>query len=149
MVTTDRYVLGGDQIGIHRLFNPEIMTPDQYMEADDHSRRFGFVRLAAAILEQVIDEIRRYRTGFMIKTNWLISEKRNRRLYEDNIEWIRSEDRGWIFSFENCCDYIGLSVGATRAQLLDEGKIPTRVIAYPSGRHNMRLSQWMGRLKEK
>jgi hypothetical protein len=40
------------------------------------------------------------------------------RIYNDAVEWIKSEDRTWPYSFANCCEMIGFNAGRVRKELL-------------------------------
>lgn len=64
-------------------------------------------KLLAAVLWDVID---------VLQMDPAIRRRniRKQRVYGEAVRWVMSDDRGWIFSFENICDSLNLDAGAAR-----------------------------------
>lgn len=58
-------------------------------------------RLIQAILEDAIEKIAKARRKGVLAI--------------EEMEWIESDDRRWIFSFQNCCDFIGIDASCVRS----------------------------------
>jgi hypothetical protein len=65
--------------------------------------------LMLAVLEDAIKCIQKYRS---------FKSRGNRKLLDETIDWIRSENDEWLFSFDNVCDAVGLNAGLLRCALL-------------------------------
>ena len=52
-----------------------------------------------AVLEDAVDVYRKLAGA---------RDARRQQLFRDAEEWIESEDRSWIFSFQNICDVLGI-----------------------------------------
>ena len=44
--------------------------------------------------------------------------KGNKRLFDEAMDWILSEDNHWLFSFNNVCEAVGLNAGYLRRRLI-------------------------------
>jgi hypothetical protein len=65
--------------------------------------------LMLAVLEDAIKCVEKYAN---------VKSGRNRTLFDETIDWIRSKNDEWLFSFENVCDALGLNAGRVRDALL-------------------------------
>lgn len=94
---------------MQELFQPDTLMPSQYF---DRIRRRasldGERRLMVAILEDAVDVYRKHADA---------RDRKRRTLFDDAEAWIEASDKGWIFSFENICDVLGLDVDYLRAGL--------------------------------
>jgi hypothetical protein len=94
---------------VQELFQPDTLLPSQYF---DRIRRRassdGERRLMVAILEDAVDVYRKQAGA---------RDRRRRQLFEDAEAWIESPDRGWIFSYENICEVLGIDAGYLRKGL--------------------------------
>lgn len=97
------------------LFEPDVLLPGQFFSF--FRKEAGFDRerrLMLAVLEDAIDCFQKY-----AHTNDL----RGRQLFMESYEWIMSDDKRWLFSFENICqivdmnpDYVRQGLNRWRAQ---------------------------------
>ncbi len=81
------------------VFEPEVILPEQFF-GPRRDRRQGEHRLMAAILDDAVltccvPQVARARGGY--------------RAVRDAGEWIDSDDRSWMFSFERICDALDLN----------------------------------------
>src|SRR5258708_6494271 len=84
--------------------------------AEDYTSDTGQRELAAGILKQAKQDLRRFRnptTGV------------ERELYFDAYHWFRSNDYTWPFSFPNVCQLLDLDSEAVREELLGERSLGT------------------------
>lgn len=51
---------------------------------------------------------------------------KERVIYQETVEWVRSEDNEYVFSFVYLCDRYGLDAGAVRKQLLSSDHVQLR-----------------------
>jgi len=65
--------------------------------------------LMLAVLEDAIKCVEKYAK---------VKSGRNRTLFDESIDWIRSKNDEWLFSFDNVCDALGLNAGCVRDALL-------------------------------
>lgn len=78
-----------------RLFEPELITPEQHREQMRSERTDQpEVRLMLAVIEDAVASYQRYADQ---------PGRRNERLFEEAASWIRSTDTSWPYSFENIC----------------------------------------------
>ena len=61
-----------------------------------------------AVLQDAIDVLMKHAEA---------TEPHDRRLYLEAVEWIRSDDTEWPFSFVNACATVGIDVGRLRTEL--------------------------------
>jgi hypothetical protein len=71
--------------------------------------------LMLAILEDAISCVQKYKTP---------SSGKDKRLFDQALEWILTEDDEWLFSFNSVCEAVGVSPGCLRPGLIRiaEGK---------------------------
>ncbi len=72
---------------------------------------------------------------------------RNRRLFDETINWVRAENDEWFFSFENVCDTVGLNASRLRHSLLEmvAGRYPVKRITLYSPAHGHRSGELRAR----
>ncbi len=91
------------------LFAPETVLPSQYF---DRIRRrtdlTGEQRLMCAVIEDAVDMYLKHAGA---------RRPLHRALFAEAEAWIESTERGWLYSFEAICDYLGLDVDSVRAGL--------------------------------
>lgn len=91
------------------LFQPDTILPTQYFDRLRRRTEYdGERRLMIAVLEDAVDVYRKLAGA---------RDNRRRALFEDAEAWLESNDRTWIFSFENICDVLGLDSGYLRRGL--------------------------------
>ena len=94
---------------LQELFQPDTLMPSQYF---DRIRRRasldGERRLMVAILEDAVDVYRKHADA---------RDRKRQALFDDAATWIESDDKSWIFSFENICDVLGIDVSYLRSGL--------------------------------
>ncbi len=96
----DRDVAAGAEDRMGSLFVPDTMLPSQYFDRVARRTEFdGERRLMIAVLEDAVDVYRKLAGA---------RDARRQQLFRDAEEWIESEDRSWIFSFQNICDVLGI-----------------------------------------
>jgi hypothetical protein len=91
------------------LVEPDTLLPTQYF---DRIRRggggSGERRLMTAIIEDAVQ---------MYLKHARARDGLHGKLFADAEQWIESEDRTWVFSFETICDYLGLDSAYLRRGL--------------------------------
>jgi hypothetical protein len=91
------------------LFEPDVLLPAQFFAA---FRRIGGLDrerlLMLAVLEDAVDCYQKYAFA---------KDPRGRQLFCEADEWVGSEDKGWLFSFENICDTLEIAPGYVRRGL--------------------------------
>jgi hypothetical protein len=92
-------------------FGVHTILPSQFFERLYVNRAQPERRLAAAVLEDAVDEYRRYATA---------TTRRGRRRFGEVAEWFASDDATWPFSFHNVCNALGLNPDWFRARLQRE-----------------------------
>ena len=94
---------------VQDLFQPDTLLPSQYFDRVRRRASFdGERRLMVAILEDAVDVYRK-QVG--------ARDRKRRMLFEDAQAWIESNDKSWIFSYENICDVLGIDAEYLRAGL--------------------------------
>ena len=94
-----------------RVFQPDFLLPLQFFTGTrGKGCAEGERRLMLAILEDAVECFQKY-----LGTK----ESRGRLLYSDAEEWLMSDDRSWLFAFENVCEVLGLQPDFIRQGLLD------------------------------
>src|SRR5262245_58120519 len=82
------------------LFVPDTMLPSQYFDRMARRTEYeGERRLMIAVLEDAVDVYRKLAGA---------RDARRQQLFRDAEEWIESNDRSWVFSFENICDVLSI-----------------------------------------
>src|SRR2546422_1441158 len=91
------------------LFEPDVLLPAQFFAA--FRRAGGLERerlLMLAVLEDAVDCYQKYAHT---------RDPRGQQVFEEAREWVTSEDRTWLFSFENICDTLEISAEYVRRGL--------------------------------
>ena len=97
---------GGSNAG---LFEPDILLPNQYFAAFKRGRAVeGERRLMLAVLEDAVDSYRKYA---------LARDPREQACFLEAKEWFVSDDRSWLFAFENICDVLEMNADYLRTGL--------------------------------
>ena len=118
----DRDVAAGAEDRMAGLFVPDTMLPSQYFDRVARRTEYdGERRLMIAVLEDAVDVYRKLVGA---------RDARRQQLFHDAEEWLESEDRSWIFSFQNICDVLGIEseylrrgLHAIKAQALARGQV--------------------------
>ena len=91
------------------LFEPDVLLPNQYFAAFRRGRAVeGERRLMLAVLEDAVDSYRKYA---------LAREPREQACFLEAREWFLSDDRSWLFAFENVCDVLEMNPDYLRSGL--------------------------------
>jgi hypothetical protein len=91
------------------LFEPDVLLPAQFFAA--FRRAAGIERerlLMLAVLEDAVDCYQKHAHS---------NEPRGRQLFDEAVEWVESDDRSWLFSFENICDTLEINADYVRRGL--------------------------------
>lgn len=99
----------------------EALTPDQFFRfAINKTVVWGGARqLLAAVLFNAVKALCHYRTDHT---------KRGRRLFKETLDWFRSADRQWLYSFENICIHLDVDADDLRRglkRLSDPAVVPS------------------------
>jgi len=91
------------------LFEPDVLLPNQYFAAFRLGRAVeGERRLMLAVLEDAVDSYRKYA---------LARDPREQACFLEAREWFVSDDRSWLFAFENVCDVLEMEPDYLRSGL--------------------------------
>ncbi len=94
---------GGSGAG---LFEPDILLPNQYFAAFRRGRAVeGERRLMLAVLEDAVDSYRKHAGA---------CDPREQACFLEAKEWFLSDDRSWLFAFENICDVLEMNADYLR-----------------------------------
>lgn len=85
----------------------------------------GEYALAAAVFTDAITLYRRHRHAV---------SRRGRTLFQQEKEWIFSDDTSWLFSFVNICNLLGLDPSAVRVKIRSETKEKLKEFLKQTGR---------------
>ncbi len=97
---------GGSNAG---LFEPDILLPNQYFAAFKRGRAVeGERRLMLAVLEDGVDSYRKHAVA---------RDPRDQACFLEAKEWFLSDDRSWLFAFENICDVLEMNADYLRSGL--------------------------------
>ena len=97
---------GGSNAG---LFEPDILLPNQYFAAFKRGRAVeGERRLMLAVLEDAVDSYRKHA---------MARDPRDQACFLEAKEWFVSDDRSWLFAFENICDVLEMNADYLRSGL--------------------------------
>jgi hypothetical protein len=89
---------GGETV--EGLFQPDILAPAQYFDGLMKEQARAPERdLALAMLEDAVMCFQKYLKSTREKERYIFTEAE---------EWFLSDDRHWVFSFLNLCDFLGL-----------------------------------------
>ena len=112
------------------------------LQFSDTLRRNTYVEperiLMLAVLEDAIYCLQKHAT---------CARGRNRRLFNETINWVRAENDEWFFSFENVCDTVGLNASRLRHSLLEmvAGRYQVKRITLYSPAHGHRSGELRAR----
>ncbi len=109
MVAKGKRGFSGGHDRLAGLFEPDVLLPAQYFAA--FRRAAGLDRerlLMLAVLEDAIDCYQKYAYA---------RDPRGQQMFQESLEWVASEDRSWLFSFENICDTLEISAEYVRRGL--------------------------------
>ena len=82
--------------------------------AEDYTSATGQRELAAGILKQAAQDLRRFNSA---------TSAVERELYLDAYSWLTSEDSSWPFSFVNVCQLLNLPAESLRQELLTDASL--------------------------
>ena len=91
------------------LFEPDVLLPAQFFAA--FRREGGLERerlLMLAVLEDAVDCYQKYSHA---------RDPRGQQMYDEARDWVISDDRSWLFSFENICDTLEINAEYVRRGL--------------------------------
>lgn len=92
------------------LFQGDMLAPREFRQnCSRHNSLEPEMALMLAVLEEAISCFQRY---------VLAQGGKGKRLFREAEQWIMEKDNGWLFSFENVCEVLGLSPGFVRSGLL-------------------------------
>jgi hypothetical protein len=92
------------------VFQVDILLRDQYLATYKRKILLSSEKtLMLAILQDAVACFQEYSSA---------QDKRKRRLFLETEEWILSEDRYYLFSFENVCAFLGFDAGYLRRGLM-------------------------------
>ena len=88
----------------------EALTPDQFFRFAAHPPAVwgGARQLLVAVLFNAVNTLFRYRHDHT---------KHGRRLLQETVDWFRSADRQWLYSFESICLHLNLDADDLRRGL--------------------------------
>ena len=91
------------------IFQPDTLLPSQFFDrVRRRTEHDGERRLMIAVLEDAVDVYRKLAGA---------RDARRQQLFRDAEEWIESDDRAWIFSFQNICDVLAIEAEYLRRGL--------------------------------
>ena len=109
MVAKGKRGFSGGHDRLTGLFEPDVLLPAQYFAAFRRSGGLERERLLMlAVLEDAIDCYQKYAH---------VRDPRGNQMFLEAQEWVTSEDRSWLFSFENICDTLEINAEYVRRGL--------------------------------
>jgi hypothetical protein len=109
MVARGKRGFSGGHDRLAGLFEPDVLLPAQYFAAFRRSGGLERERLLMlAVLEDAIDCYQKYAHA---------RDPRGRQIFDESREWVHSDDRAWLFSFENICDTLEINADYVRRGL--------------------------------
>ncbi len=132
MVARGRRAYSGGHDRLAGLFEPDVLLPAQYFPP--FRRSGGLERellLMLAVLEDAIDCFQKFVHAH---------DPRGRQMFEESREWVHSDDRTWLFSFENICDTLEIDAEYVRRGLREwrerglTARRAQRVVELPTAR---------------
>jgi hypothetical protein len=84
-------------------------TKNNMNAADDYTSQTGQKELAAGVLKQAAQDLRRFNGA---------TSAAGRELYLDAHSWLTSDDSSWPFSFLNVCQLLNLTPDVVRQELV-------------------------------
>jgi hypothetical protein len=121
MVQKGKRGFSGGHDRLATLFEPDVLLPAQFFAA--FRRAGGLERerlLMLAVLEDAIDCYQKFAHA---------RDPRGSQMFDEAREWVSSNDRSWLFSFENICDTLEINADYVRRGLREwreRGGIPRR-----------------------
>jgi len=109
MVVRARRSMSGGQDRLASLFEPDVLLPAQFFAA--FRRAGGLERerlLMLAVLEDAVDCYQKHAHT---------RDPRGQQIFDEAREWVESDDRSWLFSFENICDTLEINADYVRRGL--------------------------------
>lgn len=99
----------------------EALTPDQFFRFTTNKTVVwgGARQLLVAVLFNAVKALCRYRNDHT---------RRGRRLFKETLDWFRSADRQWLYSFENICTHLDVDADDLRRglkRLSDPAVVPS------------------------
>jgi len=92
------------------LFQPDPTVTDDYLDTlRPRESLEPEKRLMLAVLEDAVGSFKKY---------LFARDRKSRALFREIEEWILEKENGWIFSFKNTCEALGLDPGYVRQGLL-------------------------------
>ena len=91
------------------LFESDVLAAEEYRQLQRCRVRPSEQDLVAAVLEQGIADYRRYASA---------RDEKVRKSFFDAEEWISKDECDWIFSFANCCEFLGINPLYLRRRLI-------------------------------
>jgi hypothetical protein len=82
--------------------------------AEDYTSETGQKELAAGVLKQAAQDLRRFNSA---------TSAVERELYLDAYRWVISDDCSWPFSFPNVCQLLNLAPESLRQELLTDASV--------------------------
>src|ERR1700726_2271660 len=82
--------------------------------AEDYTSKTGQKELAAGVLKQAAQDLRRFNSA---------TSAVERELYLDAYSWVISDDSSWPFSFLNVCQLLNLAPESLRQELLTDASL--------------------------
>jgi hypothetical protein len=101
--------MSGGQDRLASLFEPDVLLPAQFFAA--FRRAGGLERerlLMLAVLEDAVDCYQKHAHSH---------DPRATQIFDEAQEWVDSNDRSWLFSFENICDTLEINADYVRRGL--------------------------------
>ena len=109
MVAKGKRGFSGGHDRLATLFEPDVLLPAQFFAA--FRRAGGLERerlLMLAVLEDAIDCYQKFAHA---------RDPRGTQMFDEAREWVSSNDRSWLFSFENICDTLEINPDYVRRGL--------------------------------
>jgi len=95
---------------VFSLFQPDVLIPGQFMATTkSKTHRDPEQRLMLAVLE---DAVWCFQNGLRTK------DKKKQELAREAEQWLIEEDSGWLFSFNEICELLGIESDYLRKRLL-------------------------------
>jgi hypothetical protein len=95
---------------VFSLFQPDVLIPGQFMATTkSKTHRDPEQRLMLAVLE---DAVWCFQNGLRAK------DKKKQELSREAEQWMLEEDSGWLFSFNEICELLGIESNYLRKRLL-------------------------------
>lgn len=83
------------------------------MHFSDTLRRNTYLEPERVLMLAVLED-----AVYCLQKHATCARGRNKRLFDETINWVQADGDDWLFSFENVCDTVGLNAGRLRRDLL-------------------------------